>query len=163
MRLLHVGLGAFWAGALIFTAYFLLPSVREAGPDGAKVMAGLMRRRFLTVMPVVAAITILSGLWLYWKVSLGFQPASMGSRWGMAIGTGSVTAVLAFIIGVSVVRPSMLRAAALAEAAASAPAAEREARMAEAQALRARGGTAGRAVAVLLIITVAAMAVARHL
>ena len=50
-RLLHVVLGVFWAGALIFTAVFLLPSIRDAGPDGAKVAAGLMRRRFLDVLP----------------------------------------------------------------------------------------------------------------
>jgi hypothetical protein len=47
LRLLHIVLGAFWVGTLIFFALFLIPSVRDAGPDGAKVMAALQRRRFL--------------------------------------------------------------------------------------------------------------------
>lgn len=163
LRVLHVVLGVFWAGTLIFTAFFLLPSIREAGPDGAKVTAGLMRRRFLTVIPIVALITILSGFWLYSKVSVGFQPEYMRSRPGMAIGVGGLTAILAFLLGVSIVRPSMLKAVALSQAAAAGPAAERDARMAEAQALRIRAGKAGTAVALLLIVTTVAMAVARYL
>jgi len=163
MRLLHIVLGVFWAGTLMFTAFFLLPSVREAGPDGAKVIAGLMRRRFLTVMPVVAAGSILSGFWLYWKMSVGFQPEYMRSPMGQAFGFGSVTAIVAFILGIKVVRPSMLRAAKLAQEAGAAALAERDTRMAEVQALRSRAGKAGVAVAMLLALTVAAMAVARYL
>ena len=161
-RVIHIVTGVFWAGALIFTAFFLLPAIREAGPDGAKVAAGLIRRGFLTIMPLVALLSILSGAWLYWKASVGFQPAYMGSRPGMGYGLGAVTALLAFGIGVTIVRPSMLRAAALAQAAASAPA-DREARMAEAQALRMRAGKAGAVVAVLLVFTALVMALARYL
>jgi len=163
MRLLHILLGAFWAGALVFTAFFLLPSIREAGPDGAKVIAGLMRRQYMNILPVVAAVSILSGFWLYWKMSGGFQPEYMRSPMGQAFGLGAVTAILAFLLGVIVVRPSMLRAAKLAEAAAGAPPGERDARMAEVQALRMRAGKAGSVVALLLVLTVAAMAVARYL
>ena len=163
MRVLHIVLGVFWAGTLIFTAFFLLPAIREAGPDGAKVIAGLMRRRFLTIMPIVALVTILTGFWLYWKVSLGFQPTYMGSGWGMAIGTAGVTAVVAFGLGLAIVRPSMLRAMALSQAAAAAPPAERDAKLAQAQGLRVRAGKAGVAVAILLVITTALMAVARFL
>lgn len=163
MRLLHIVLGVFWAGTMIFHAFFLLPSMREAGPEGAKVAQGLMRRRFLTVMPVVAVLTILSGLWLYWKVSLGFQPEYMGSGWGMAIGTAMILAVVALGLGLAIVRPSMLKSMAISQAAASAPPAEREARIREAQALRARAGKANVWVAGLLLITVALMAVARYL
>lgn len=163
MRVIHIVLGAFWAGTLVFTAFFLLPAIREAGPDGAKVTAGLMKRRFLTIVPVVAIVTILSGFWLYWKASVGFQPEYMRSRPGMAIGIGAASAILAFLLGVSIVRPSMLKAAAMSQAAASAPAPERDARMAEAQALRIRAGKVGVAVALLLLLTTAAMAVAQYL
>ncbi len=45
MRLIHIGLGVFWAGAIFFIVLFLEPSVRAAGPDGARVMQGLQQRR----------------------------------------------------------------------------------------------------------------------
>ncbi|MEE8062460.1 MAG: hypothetical protein V3T16_11555 [Gemmatimonadales bacterium] len=162
MRVLHILLGVFWAGTLIFNAIYLQPSLRDAGPDAAKVAAGLMRRRFLDVMPLAAAVTILSGLWLYWLVSGGFQVAYMRSATGMTIGLGAVAAIVAFTIGVAIMRPAMLRAAALSQAAAQAAAPERDAQLTEAQALRARAGVAGKYVAALLVVAVVAMAIARY-
>jgi hypothetical protein len=162
-RLVHVVLGIFWGGALIFTAVFLLPSVRDAGPDGGKVVAGLMRRRFLDVIPVVAILTVLSGFWLYWRVSLGFSHEYMKSPPAMAYGLGGAAALVALSLGLGVVRPSILRAAALAQAATAGPAAERQAGMAAADELRARAGRASRYVAGLLAVAAACMAVGRYL
>lgn len=161
-RVLHIGLGVFWAGTLIFNAAFLLPSIRDAGPDGAKVAAGLMRRRFLDVMPVAALLTVVSGFYLYWRVSAGFAPDYMGSPVGMTYGIGSVAALIAFGLGLGVMRPAMLRAAALTQSAAPGGE-ERERTLAAAQALRARAAAAGRAVAWLLAAAVVTMAVARYL
>lgn len=162
LRLFHVLLGAFWAGALIFNALFLVPSIRDAGPDGAKVVAGLLRRRFLDIMPFVAALTILSGLWLYWRMSGGLQAVYVWSGTGVTLAVGGLAAVLAFAIGVGVLRPAMLRAVSLAQAAAQAGSPAREAQLATAQALRLRAAAAGRVVALLLALAVAAMAVARY-
>ena len=161
-RALHIGLGVFWAGAMIFVATFLLPSIQEAGPDGAKVAAGLARRRFIDIMPVAALVTVVSGFYLYWKSSTGFSPEYMGSRTGIAIGLGSVTALLALALGLAIVRPSMKRAMKLAQAAGTATE-SRESMLAEAQASRAKAARAARAVAWLLAATTIAMAVARYL
>ena len=163
LRLLHILFGVFWVGVMVFNAFFLGPSISEAGPDGAKVMGGLMRRHFLDIIPLAAATSILSGAWLFWKVSGGFQPIWLHSATGMTLGFGAVMALTAFTIGMTVARPSMLRAMALGQAAAQAPAAEREAKLASAQALRIRGAAASRLVALLLVLAVAAMAVARYL
>lgn len=162
MRLLHILLGVFWAGTLMFSATFLFPSIREAGPDGAKVAAALARRGFLNIMPLVAGLNILSGLWLYWRVSGGFQPAFMHSATGMTFGLGATAAIVAFVIGVAVMRPAMMRAGALSQRAAQAPPAERDAQLATVQTLRLRAASAGRVVAVLLALAVAAMALARY-
>lgn len=161
-RLIHVVLGVFWAGTLIFSAVFLLPAIRDAGPEGAKVAAGLMRRRFLDVLPAVAGLTVLSGFWLYWRVSGGFSSGYMGTAAGMAYGLGGVAAVLALGLGLAIVRPSMLRAARLSQAAAQAAGPERDAQLATAQALRVRGAAAGRLVAGLLTIAAITMAVGRY-
>jgi uncharacterized membrane protein len=164
LRLLHILLGAFWAGALIFNAIFLAPAMAEAGPDGAKVMAGLQRRRFMQVMPLVALVTILSGIWLYWRISNGFDPSFGRTRLGMAYGAGGLLAIVGFGIGIGVMRPAMMRIGTLAGAAAQATAqAEREALMAQVSALRKRAASAGRLVAVLLALATALMGVARYL
>jgi uncharacterized membrane protein len=163
MRLLHIVLGVFWVGAMMFNVIFVIPSIRDAGPDGAKVAAGLMRRRFMDVMPVAAIITILAGLWLYWKMSAGFQSAYVHSATGGTLAVGGLLAIVAFIIGVTTMRPAMLKAAALSQSAAQAPPAEREAIMARAQALRARAFNVSRWVVLLITLTAVSMAVARYL
>jgi uncharacterized membrane protein len=162
-RLIHVTGGVFWAGTMIFNAAFLLPAMRDAGPDAAKVSAGLIRRRFLDVVPAVAVLTILSGLYLYWQVSARFSPAFMGSAAGIAYGTGMVTSLVALGFGLAIVRPSMLRAAALAQMATTMTGPEAAAAMATAQALRMRAGKAAPVVAWLLFGTAVLMAVARYL
>lgn len=161
-RLLHVVLGVFWVGTLIFTALFLIPAVRDAGPDGAKVVAGLMRRRFLDIVPAAAGLTILSGLWLYWRASVGFDPAYMRSSRGITYGLGAIAAMTAFGFGIRVMRPSMLKAAALSQSASALPPAEREAQLAKAQSLRMRAARTGQIVAWLLGFAAAAMAIGRY-
>ena len=59
-RLIHILAGVFWVGAMVFVTVFLLPAIRETGPDGAKIMAAITRRRFMQVMPVVAILTIVT-------------------------------------------------------------------------------------------------------
>lgn len=162
LRLVHIVLGVFWVGTMIFNAFFLMPSMLEAGPDAMKVAAGLTKRRFLDVLPPVAGLTLLSGIWLYWRASVGFQSAYMRSAAGMTYGTGAALAILAFILGVAIMRRSMLQAMALSQAAASAPPPERDAKLAQAGALRVRAAQMAKVVAVLLIAAVAAMAVGRY-
>ena len=162
MRLLHVGLGIFWVGAMTFNVIFLTPAIQEAGPDGAKVAAGLMRRRFMDVMPAVAILTILSGLWLYWRMSGGFQPAYLHSAVGGTFAAGGILAIIAFLAGVMVMRPAMLKAVALGQSVAQASPPEREAIMAQVQRLRMKGVKTGKLIVVLLGLAVAAMAVGRY-
>ncbi|MFN0182057.1 MAG: hypothetical protein ACKVZ0_24905 [Gemmatimonadales bacterium] len=162
-RVLHIGLGTFWAGAMIFNAAFLLPAMRDAGPDSAKVAAGLMRRNFMNVVPTVAVLTLLSGFYLLGKASVGFGPGYMGSPIGIAFSTGMLASLLAFAIGITMMRPAMMKAATLGQTLATATPADRERIGAEIQALRARAGSAAKAVAWLLGIAVITMAVGRYL
>ena len=164
LRLVHVACGVFWAGTIIFVATYLEPSVRAAGPAGASVMQGLFKRHYLTVMPVVAGLTILSGIDLLRRASAGFEAAWFGSPTGMTLTAGGLVALVAFAIGVGVMRPAALRIISLGQAAAAAsdPAAK-EARLAEMAPLRGRVMISGRWVAGLLTASVAAMAVARYL
>jgi uncharacterized membrane protein len=161
-RLIHVVLGVFWAGTLISNALFLIPAIRDAGPDGAKVAAGLMRRRFLDIVPAAAGLTILSGLWLYWRASVGFDTAYMRSSRGITYGLGAVAAIAAFGVGMRVMRASMLKAAALSQSASALAPAERDAQLVKVQSLRMRAARAGQIVAWLLGFTAALMAIGRY-
>jgi len=148
-RLLHIFFGVFWGGTILFISTLLLPAIQETGPDGGKVMAALARRRMHAIMPIMGLLTVLSGVWLYWHASAGFNSAYMGSRPGMTYGLGMITAVIALLIGAIVVGPSIGKAA--------------TAEPAVAQQLRTRAAAGIRAVSLFIALTVVAMAVARYL
>ena len=163
LRIVHIITGVFWAGTLFFIVSYLMPTFREVGPDGAKVMGALRRRGMFNAVPTIATISILSGLWLY-MIRMGGGSDWARTREAMALGTGAITAVLAVAIGWFGMRANIFKAADLAAAAAGMPAgAERDAALAQAQAVRGKAMMAGRMVATLLLITVVTMAIARYI
>lgn len=164
LRLIHVGFGALWVGMAVFTGLFLTPAIQDVGPDGGKVMAALQRRGIMTVLPVLALGTLLSGAWLYWRASVGLDSRFATSGIGLAFGIGGAVSLVAYVVGISVMRPSMMKAVALSQPAGpDTSESERQRRLAEAQRLRQRAAAAGRLVAGLLLVALAAMAVARYL
>ena len=154
LRLVHVVSGALWIGMMAFSTYFLVPALGEVGPEGGKVMAALQRRRLMTVMPLTALATLISGFWLYARFTAG-SVGMMGTPIGLAFGLGGVAALIAFLIGIVLVRPAMMRAAALAQD----PAGNKDG----ARRLRQRAESMSRLVAPLLFFALGAMAVARYL
>lgn len=164
LRLIHIVLGVFWAGTLFFLVLFLAPALGRVGPDAGKVMVQMNRARFFEIMPLAALITILSGLWLMWILSDGFDAAFFSSRWGLTLTVGGSCALLAFLIGTVVMRTATLRLLALApRMAAAASDEERSALGAQMEALRRRSRTSSLWVAALLLVAVASMAAARYL
>jgi uncharacterized membrane protein len=159
LRLLHVVLGMLWVGTAFFTTFFLAPAMGDVGPDGGKVMAALQKRGFMVVMPILAIFTLVSGFWLYMRTGTEFMSTPVGRMFGI----GGVLALLAFVVGLSFVMPSMARAAKLLQTMATVPEAERGARMAEAQRLRARGAAVGKVVSVMLLAVAVTMAIARYM
>jgi hypothetical protein len=161
VRVLHVLCGAIWVGMAVFGAFFLMPAIKDAGPDGAKVMAALERRGFVAFIPIIAGLSVFSGLWLYWRYTGGFNPEISRSHAGMTFGVGGVLAIAAAIIGAGIVSRAMANATRLMrEAAGMTDVAARNAALATAQQLRQRGQTGARFVAVLLILTVSLMTIA---
>ena len=149
LRLVHVVAGAIWVGMATFATYYLQPAIQETGPDGGKVMAAIQRRGVMTVMPILAVATLISGLWLYLRAAGGQHAEFARSGPGLAFGIGGLAAIVAWLIGMFVMRPAMMKAATTTGA--------------EAQNLRARASGAGKAVTHLLFLAVAAMAVARYI
>jgi len=161
LRLVHVGLGAFWFGAHLFVTFFLFPAMEEAGPESAKVGAGVMKRRFPQIIASFGLLTVLSGIWLLYRVSGGFESTYMRSGPGMGYSIGGGSAIVAFIIGMTIVRPNTMKAMRLGQEAAGSP--NPQSLHVEAARLRAVAMKGGKVVSVLLIITVAAMALGRYL
>jgi hypothetical protein len=154
----------YWAGTVFFFVTFLDPSIRSLGPDGGKVMMRLFERGYLKLIPIVALLTVLSGLWMLWILSSGFDANYMRTAVGMALSTGGGLAIVAIIIGITVMRPAGERVFAIAQ---QLPGVRDESQkptlMAEMDRLRARLGVTGRIVFVLLVGAVALMAVARYI
>lgn len=164
LRLVHVVCGMLWVGAIVFMAGFLTPAIQIAGPAaGGAIMGALQQRRAMTFLPVVAVLTLLSGFRLYWIMSDGFSAAYAHSPMGLTFGIAGIVATVAFILGMAIARPAMMRAGMLAQQLATVPEAQRGPLQAELARLRTRGRSMSIVVAVLVVLAGAAMAVARYL
>ena len=114
IRALHILVAAAWFGAAAFLTLYLMPAVRQLGPEGGAVMVALMQRRFHVFMAANAMLTVLSGAWLYWTLTAGLQPDAIRSHAGMVFGLGGLCGLLAALIGGAVVGRSSKQLAALA-------------------------------------------------
>jgi uncharacterized membrane protein len=161
LRLIHILGGILWVGAGVFSTLFLAPAMKAAGPAAAgAVMSGLQKGRMFTFMPVVATLTILSGARLMWIVSAG------SSDWfrhavGHTYAVSGALAIIAFMIGLFVGRPAMVKAGKLAQSAAS-DGASKEQIAAEMAKLQKRAGLATGVATTMLVLSAAGMAIARY-
>jgi len=161
LRLLHVGAGVFWAGAIFFVVSFLQPAVKAAGPAGGQFMQRLAATKVFVIVPALALLTILSGALLMWKVS-GGSAEWMGSRAGITLSVGATSAVVAFIVGVFVMRAATMKLLAIGQAVQASGAPPSPAQQAEIEVLQRRARSSAVGVAHLLAVAVITMAVARY-
>jgi uncharacterized membrane protein len=163
LRLIHVLGGIIWVGGMTVMAIFVMPVLSGIGPAAGPVMAGLNQRKFPIAMPIIALLTILSGLRLLMIDSAGFQGAYFGTPVGRAFSIAGGLAILAFLFGIAVVRPVMMKSMALGQQLAGADAAQRAKVEAEMGALRKRGATANMIVFIMLLLAAIGMATARYM
>jgi uncharacterized membrane protein len=164
LRLVHILGGIFWVGSLMFTSFFLMPALGSSPAVAGEVMAGLQKRRLFTLLPIVALLTILSGIRLLWIVSVGFSEAYLSTSTGRTFSASAAAAIIAFLLSLLVSRPSFLRVGRLsATLATTTDQGARQRISAEMQRLRRRVSVANAIVAALLLLTAAGMAIARYL
>ena len=116
VRALHILVAAAWFGAATFLTLYLMPAVRQLGPQAGPVMAALAARRFHVFMASTAMLTVLSGGWMYWLLTGGLQPQALGTHEGLVYGLGGLAGLLAAVIGGAIVGPASKQLAALAAA-----------------------------------------------
>lgn len=163
LRLIHVLGGIIWVGGMTVMAFFIMPVLTGLGSAAGPVMAGLNQRKFPVVMPIIALLTILSGLRLLMIDSANFQGAYFASPVGRAFSIAGGLAILAFLFGIVVVRPVMMKSMALGQQMAGADAAQRAKLEEEMGSLRKRGAAANMIVFVMLLLAALGMATARYM
>jgi len=161
LRVIHIGSAIFWVGSATFLLVFVEPTVRALGPQGGSFMAHMnTARKMPQVIAISAVLTIAAGIWLYWR-DTRFDLDVISTAPVIGLTVGAVAAILAFVIGLTMVRPRVERLGALGGAMASgSPTQEQVQEMGQLQ-----GSLRGISIfnEVLLVIAVVAMASARFL
>ena len=160
LRVTHVLLAAIWFGSTVFVSELLVPALDAAGPAGGQVMGGL-NRRVTVYMAILAGTTVLTGIYLFWHFTGGFDPAVSATRAGRAFSSGGAAGLLAAIIGGSVVGRSANKLGPLMGQLATAK--DKTALMQEVNALRQRMKIGTRAVLLLQLIALVLMALGHYI
>ena len=162
LRVVHILGGIFWVGSAMFMTLFLLPAIAKAGPNAGSVLGALRARGLLGVLPVVALVTMASGVRLLWIISGGFAAAYFRSTTGHIYAGAGIAAIVSFLISLLVARPAAIRTGQLGGTLAGATAEQRSAVMLEMERLRRRAAVANGIVLTLLGLAAAGMAVGRY-
>jgi hypothetical protein len=162
LRLIHILGAILWLGSGLFTTFFLQPAMIKAGPAAAgPIVANLQQRRVFTILPIVALLTILSGIRLMMIVSAG-NPQWFGSPMGRTFSISGALGILSFLTTIIIARPATVRMGTLSQSPVP-DGASKEARAAEIRALQKRAAWATHTAVGLLILAAAGMAVARYM
>lgn len=163
LRIVYIGFGVFWAGGVMFMNFLVGPAIGAAGPEGFRVMQELNRRRYFDILLGAAALTILSGLDLVRRDSGNFSSGWFHSPIGIGTSTGTIAAIIAFLIGWLAIKPAAKRLGALGNAMVQAAPEARAALTAQVDAARSRLIAFGLVGTIFIVIAVLAMATARYL
>ena len=164
LRALHVLCAALWLGSVSLLAFFVMPAIERLGPDGGKVMTSLQRAGLNAFMGAIAGLTVLSGIYLYWHLTSGFDATLSATTEAKVFGLGGLLGLVAAIIGGSVVgRSARTLDATAATLATTTDGATRTQLLADMTRLRGRIKSSGSVVIVLLVITLILMAIGHYL
>jgi hypothetical protein len=106
LRLVHIGAGAFWVGAVFTFFLFVQPAAMAAGPGSVPFTYQLLHHRRLPVAILgSAATTVLAGIWLLVLTSSGLDPGLLFAESRLGYTVGGVAAILTFGVGTLYVFP----------------------------------------------------------
>jgi len=164
LRLVHIFGGIFWVGSLAFTSFFLIPAMGSSPAVAGQVMAGLQKRRLFTFLPIVALLTITSGIRLLSIASASSSGAYFSTSTGRIYAASAVAATVAFLTSLLISRPGFVRVGRLgASLATTTDQGTRQRITAEMQRLSRRVTIANAIVVALLLLAAAGMATARYM
>lgn len=164
LRLVHILAGIVWVGFAWFMTFMLRPAVKAQGQEGQAFMRGLIKHTpVVGLMPVVALLTVVSGLLLYYRVSDHFNSDWMSSAAGVVLSVGSAIGIIEFIFGGAVIGPTMKKLGQLASQLEGQGGPPSDAQMTQLRALQNRMGWAEPLSSAMTIAAVIGMAAARYM
>lgn len=163
LRVVHVLLAAIWLGSTLFMTRFVMPVVEQSGPAGGQMMMALDRKGLGAFFGALGGTTVLTGIYLFWHFTGGFDPVVSGSRAGIMYSIGGLAGLIAVILGGSVVGRSATKAVALlGQVATLSDGAEKKTLLQQVDALRQRMKSFGAVVLVLQVIALVLMALGHY-
>lgn len=163
VRVVHVLLAAVWLGGMGLMVFFIMPAAEATGPAAGPLMSAIARRGLNAFMGAVGGITVLTGLYLYWRFTGGFAPELSATPSAMVFGTGGLAGILAVIMGGAVVARNVTRMGEIGIKAMALPEGpERAALVTQSDDARGRAVTGAQIVLVLQAIALACMAVGHY-
>ncbi len=163
LRFVHVVGAVFWVGQGLFMTLFFIPALAPLGPTAGTVMGALQQKKFFLWVPVVAMLTMLSGVRLLMIASAG-SADYFASTPGQVYSAAALTSVIGFLLSTFVSKPLGQKGAELAGRLGSATdEASRSALAQELAVVRSRSAMLAKVGLVLMVFTAGGMAVARYL
>ncbi len=163
LRIVHVVTAVFWVGSNFLLVGFAHPTAKKEGVAGQE----WLKRLYITsnlgrLLGAAALLTIISGLWMYWRIS-GFRAAYITSTYGAALAIGGLFAIIAFIVAAAITARSSGRVEALDKQIRAVGGTATPEQQAELEALWERIRKGDIIHAILLVVVVIAMSSAQYL
>jgi hypothetical protein len=121
IRAAHVAVAAVWIGSTVFNLFLLAPALDDSGAAGGQVMAHVNRRGLHIYMMTLGISTVLTGVYLLWRFTGGFDTGVIATHAGIAFGIGGAAGIAAGVIGGGVVGRSAAAMTGLMASAAGLP------------------------------------------
>jgi uncharacterized membrane protein len=160
-RLLHIICGVFWAGSVFYVVLFVFPAIKNSELEGTKFIQQLAKTGYPIAAAITGIVTIVSGLFLIWKFSNGFERIWFTAASSKVLCLGMIASIIAFVIGFTFNRPAAARINRIDKAIAQGNRPSEE-QLQQVTKLKKRIFVATTFVAVLLVITVITMAIFRY-
>jgi uncharacterized membrane protein len=162
VRAVHILLASIWFGVSFFTALYLGPAIQQAGPAGGAVIGAIIRRGFDRIMATIGGVTVLTGAWLFWRLTQGFDSSLMSTRIGMFFTAGGLVGIAAAAVGGGIVGRTSKQLFQLGNDMAKMADAEKAAAGQKVAALRARIEMGSKLLLALLFTAMVLMSVGRY-
>ncbi len=111
----HIGAAILWIGGLAYLRFILLPALTRAAPAVRGPLIVDVGPRTVRFLLRSAEITMAAGIVNFFLMG-GMEKARVAHLWSGAIGLGLLGAVVIYVIGLAITRPTTLRIAATVQA-----------------------------------------------
>ncbi|HYK09367.1 MAG TPA: hypothetical protein VEV39_01040 [Gemmatimonadales bacterium] len=162
LRFIHIVLGVLWVGGVFAISVIVVPGMQKLGIPLDGLMRTLNERKFSQIMMGFGGLTVLAGLTMMTLLSRGHEADYFASPMGRTLSLGGLCAILALVVGGSVMRPTLTKAGKLQADLAANPPKGDDPRKTQLAALQKRIVFFSKLVVILLLITVTCMAIARY-